>query len=282
MLLKLLGEVHAGGLTVRIGHEGPYQELSSTSVVATGYGPGDETIASLGIVGPTRMDYPGPWRRCVPSPATSPASSTRHETCDEPPADPEDQRSATTPTRCSVSRATPTTRRSRRPTGGRPALHPDVNPDPATQERFKEVTRAYEILATPEARRLRPRRRRLRRDGWLRPGSRFSFTDIMDAFFGGQPAGGPGPGSAAAGASWSGRADPDGVELAEAAFGGGGGRGGRPCVCTTCGGEGAAAGRRPVPARPAGVRARWPTSSAPSSAGSAPCAPAPPAVASAP
>jgi len=59
VLLKLIGEVHAGGLTVRIGHEGPYQELSSTSVVATGYGPGDETIASLGIVGPTRMDYPG-------------------------------------------------------------------------------------------------------------------------------------------------------------------------------------------------------------------------------
>ena len=44
---------------MRIGHEGPYQELSSTSVVATGYGPGDETIASLGIGGPTRMDYPG-------------------------------------------------------------------------------------------------------------------------------------------------------------------------------------------------------------------------------
>jgi heat-inducible transcriptional repressor len=60
ILLKLLGEATTGDmLTVRIGHEGPYQELSSTSVVATGYGPGDEGFARLGIVGPTRMDYPG-------------------------------------------------------------------------------------------------------------------------------------------------------------------------------------------------------------------------------
>ncbi|MGB0100016.1 MAG: heat-inducible transcriptional repressor HrcA [Nocardioides sp.] len=60
VLLKLLGEASTGEmLTVRIGHEGPYQELASTSVVATGYGPGDEAFARLGIVGPTRMDYPG-------------------------------------------------------------------------------------------------------------------------------------------------------------------------------------------------------------------------------
>ena len=60
VLLKLIGEATAGDtVTVRIGHEGPYQELSTTSVVATGYGPADEALASLGIVGPTRMDYPG-------------------------------------------------------------------------------------------------------------------------------------------------------------------------------------------------------------------------------
>ena len=59
VLLKLLGEATTGGaVTVRIGAEGPYEELSSTSVVATGYGP-DDALASLGIVGPTRMDYPG-------------------------------------------------------------------------------------------------------------------------------------------------------------------------------------------------------------------------------
>ena len=60
VLLKLLGEANPGGtVTVRIGHEGPYQELAATSVVATGYGPREEALASLGIVGPTRMDYPG-------------------------------------------------------------------------------------------------------------------------------------------------------------------------------------------------------------------------------
>lgn len=60
VLLKLIGEATPGGLvTVRIGAEGPYEELSSTSVVATGYGPGDEAVATLGVVGPTRMDYPG-------------------------------------------------------------------------------------------------------------------------------------------------------------------------------------------------------------------------------
>ena len=60
VLLKLLGEASSSStVTVRIGHEGPYQELASTSVVATGYGPGEEALAALGIVGPTRMDYPG-------------------------------------------------------------------------------------------------------------------------------------------------------------------------------------------------------------------------------
>jgi heat-inducible transcriptional repressor len=60
VLLKLLGEAHAGGaVTVRIGHESPYQEFTSTSVVATGYGPADEAVGNLGVVGPTRMDYPG-------------------------------------------------------------------------------------------------------------------------------------------------------------------------------------------------------------------------------
>jgi heat-inducible transcriptional repressor len=60
VLLKLLGEASSGGLlNVTIGAEVPYEQLSATSVITTGYGPHDEAVATLGIVGPTRMDYPG-------------------------------------------------------------------------------------------------------------------------------------------------------------------------------------------------------------------------------
>ncbi len=59
VLLKLLGEATTGGaVTVRIGAEGPYEQLASTSVVASGYGPTEDALGALGIVGPTRMDYP--------------------------------------------------------------------------------------------------------------------------------------------------------------------------------------------------------------------------------
>ena len=60
VLLKLLGEASSPSLvTVRIGHEVPHEDLATTSVVATGYGPGERALATLGVVGPTRMDYPG-------------------------------------------------------------------------------------------------------------------------------------------------------------------------------------------------------------------------------
>ncbi|WP_049576082.1 heat-inducible transcriptional repressor HrcA [Streptomyces sp. SBT349] len=59
VLLKLLGEAKDSGVTVRIGHENVHEGLTSTSVVSVGYGSGDEAVAKLGVVGPTRMDYPG-------------------------------------------------------------------------------------------------------------------------------------------------------------------------------------------------------------------------------
>jgi heat-inducible transcriptional repressor len=59
VLLRLLGESRAtDALTVRIGHENPVESLSGTSVVSVGYARGDEVVAQLGVVGPTRMDYP--------------------------------------------------------------------------------------------------------------------------------------------------------------------------------------------------------------------------------
>ncbi|HIW28506.1 MAG TPA: heat-inducible transcriptional repressor HrcA [Candidatus Luteococcus avicola] len=60
VLLHLLGEAYgsAGDVTVRIGHENPYEPLQTTSLVASTYGNPDDAFATLGIVGPTRMDYP--------------------------------------------------------------------------------------------------------------------------------------------------------------------------------------------------------------------------------
>jgi heat-inducible transcriptional repressor len=60
VLLKLLGETTGPStLTVRIGHETGYEGLSATSVVTSGYGRDGDTVAQLGVLGPTRMDYPG-------------------------------------------------------------------------------------------------------------------------------------------------------------------------------------------------------------------------------
>ncbi|MCP3801025.1 molecular chaperone DnaJ [Allokutzneria sp. A3M-2-11 16] len=82
-------------------------------------------------------------------------------------------------------------------------LHPDVNPDPEAQERFREVSAIYEVLSDPEKRKLvdlgaDP----LDPSGGMRgagggmggdPFGGFGLGDIMDAFFGGGGGGGRGP-----------------------------------------------------------------------------------------
>ena len=60
VLLRLLGEAgHPQGVTVRIGHENPVEGLEATSVITAQYARGEQPVASLGVVGPTHMDYPG-------------------------------------------------------------------------------------------------------------------------------------------------------------------------------------------------------------------------------
>ena len=64
VLLRLLGEMAedaqagSGGVSVRIGRELEHDRLLETSVVTSGYGSGGQVVAHLGVLGPTRMDYP--------------------------------------------------------------------------------------------------------------------------------------------------------------------------------------------------------------------------------
>ena len=138
-------------------------------------------------------------------------------------------------------------------------LHPDANPnDPAAEERFKEVTLAYEVLRDPERRARYDRfgidgvRGAGAASGGEDPFSAFAgggLGDLFEAFFGG---GGGGFGG-------GGRRGPAGpprgsdleasleLEFAEAVFGAAKELKARTAVaCVTCAGTGARPGTRPV------------------------------------
>ncbi|MDL9944246.1 heat-inducible transcriptional repressor HrcA [Gordonia sp. ABSL11-1] len=60
VVLKLLATSQSmGAVTVQIGEETQTANLRGTSVVSTGYGASGTVFGGVGVVGPTRMDYPG-------------------------------------------------------------------------------------------------------------------------------------------------------------------------------------------------------------------------------
>jgi heat-inducible transcriptional repressor len=58
VLLKLIGTAEEAAPRVRIGDENEIEHLRTTSVVSTGYGPRTTIVGGMGVIGPTRMDYP--------------------------------------------------------------------------------------------------------------------------------------------------------------------------------------------------------------------------------
>jgi molecular chaperone DnaJ len=131
-------------------------------------------------------------------------------------------------------------------------LHPDTNPDPAAEERFKEVALAYEVLSDPE------RRQRYDRFGDSGPGTGGGggsagfdpfggggLGDIFDAFFGGGGSpfgggGGRGPAGPPKGADMELAVQ---LQFEEAVFGAGKPVSLRlPVACGECEGLGAAPG----------------------------------------
>jgi heat-inducible transcriptional repressor len=60
VVLKLLAAAKdPGTITVRIGEENEAEEMRSTSLVSIGYASHGTVLGGMGVVGPTRMDYPG-------------------------------------------------------------------------------------------------------------------------------------------------------------------------------------------------------------------------------
>ena len=60
VVLKLIAATQeTGRITVQIGEETMAPEMRGASVISTGYGSAGNVLGGMGVLGPTRMDYPG-------------------------------------------------------------------------------------------------------------------------------------------------------------------------------------------------------------------------------
>jgi heat-inducible transcriptional repressor len=58
LLLEVIADALAsGGVSIRIGRENAVEEMQACSVITAAYGTEDQLLGTVGIVGPTRMDY---------------------------------------------------------------------------------------------------------------------------------------------------------------------------------------------------------------------------------
>ncbi|WP_066904397.1 heat-inducible transcriptional repressor HrcA [Millisia brevis] len=59
VMLRLLASVETGQVTVKIGGETEVEQMRAATVISTGYGSSGNKLGAMGVLGPTRMDYPG-------------------------------------------------------------------------------------------------------------------------------------------------------------------------------------------------------------------------------
>jgi molecular chaperone DnaJ len=123
-------------------------------------------------------------------------------------------------------------------------LHPDVSDAPDAQERFREVTEAYEVLSNTETRALYDRYgHEGLRSGGFRP-TQFDISDLFSAFFGDDLFGAAAGTRRARGADIGAEVE---IELAQAATGV---KVPVPfevaVTCATCGGDGVEPGTQPT------------------------------------